>query len=103
MNRTLFSLEIFGDRLPAVNYLDGATNSKHLEIMKKALCQAIDSELTERQRQMVMDFYFGGETVTAISKKYGISKSTVSRHLSRSKERLKNALKYGMYTMWNGR
>ena len=28
-------------------------------------------------------------------------KSTVSRHLSRSRERLKTALKYGIYTMWN--
>ena len=101
MNRAAFSLEIFGDRLPTTSIFEGATNSRQLSAMKKALGQAIKTELTERQKQMVTDYYFGGESVTQLAAKYGISKSTVSRHLSRSRERLKGALRYGMYTIWS--
>lgn len=101
MNRTTFSLEIFGDRLPVTNLFETESNSRQLNMMKKALTKAIESELTERQRIMVTEFYFNGLKVTEIAKKYKISKSTVSRHLSRSRERLKSTLKYGLYTMWN--
>lgn len=101
MNRTTFSLEIFGDRLPTTDIFERGSNSRTITLMKQALTKAIESELTERQKQMVNEFYFNGATVTAIAQKYGLSKSTVSRHLSRSRERLKRALKYGLYPMWN--
>lgn len=102
MNRTTFSLEIFGDRLPITDIYEHSSNNRQLALMKQALSRAISTELTDRQRVMVTEFYFNGETVTSIAKKYGISKSTVSRHLSRSRDRLKSALKYGFYPMWNG-
>lgn len=101
MTRTKFSLEVFGDRIPISGLYDGDTNSKNLNAMKKALSKAIETELTDCQREIVNEYYFGGATVTEIAKRRGISKSTVSRHLSRSRERLKSALKYGIYTMWN--
>ena len=102
MNRTTFSLEIFGDRFPACDTFEREGNTRKLSAMKQALVRAIDSELTDRQKQMVTEYYFDGSTVTAIAQKHGLSKSTVSRHLSRSRERLKGALKYGMYSLWSG-
>ncbi len=101
MNRTTFSLEIFGDRLPIADVFEHGTNSRQLEIMKYELKKAMDSELTDRQRLMVTEFYFDGLSVTEIAKNHNISKSTVSRHLSRARERLKGALKYGFYPLWN--
>ena len=101
MNRTTFSLEIFGDRLPITDIFEHGTNNRQLEIMKHELKKAINSELTDRQRIMVTEFYFDGLSVTVIANKYNISKSTVSRHLSRARERLKGALKYGFYPLWN--
>lgn len=101
MTRAKFSLEVFGDRIPISGLYDGDTNSKNLNAMKKALSKAIETELTDCQREIVNEYYFGGATVTEIAKRRGVSKSTVSRHLSRSRERLKSALKYGIYTMWN--
>ncbi len=101
MNRTTFSLEIFGDRFPVADVFERESNSHKLSVMKKALVKAINSELTDRQRQMVTEYYFEGTSVTEIAKKHGLSKSTVSRHLSRSRERLKGALKYGMYSLWS--
>lgn len=102
MNRTTFSLEIFGDRLAITDPNGCATNKRQLALMKQALSKAIQTELTDRQRIMVNEYYFNGVSVTDIALKYGLSKSTVSRHLSRSRERLKSALKYGLYTLWNG-
>ncbi len=100
MTRATFSLEIFGDRLPIANYYSSGDNSKKIEKMRKALETAIEAELTDRQRLMVTEFYFNGKNVTQIAKEYNLSKSTVSRHITRSKERLKSALKYGVYSLW---
>ncbi len=101
MNRTTFSLEIFGDRLPPSDIFERETNSKQLSVMRAALSRAMDSELTERQRVMVTEYYFNGLTMTAIACKYKLSKSTVSRHLSRARDRLKSALQYGLYPIWS--
>jgi RNA polymerase sigma factor (sigma-70 family) len=100
MKRTDFSLEVFGDRFPTQSLFAEGDNSKKLSVMKKALKQAMQTELTDRQRDMVIEYYYGGATVTAVAEKFGVTKSTVSRHLKRARERLKRALKYGMYVMW---
>ena len=78
MNRTTFSLEIFGDRFPVADVFERESNSHKLSVMKKALVKAINSELTDRQKQMVTEYYFEGTSVTEIAKKHGLSKSTVS-------------------------
>ena len=104
MDRTTFSLEIFGDRLPWYGRPDSAgDNTKQIMRMKTSLNNAIESELTDRQKQILRAFYFEGYTVTEISERYGINKSTVSRHLKRSREKLHQVLKYGLYPIWNDR
>ncbi len=102
MNRTSFSLEVFGDHFPWVDvnsplYSD---NSKQLERLKSSLKKAINSELTDCQKFAVEEFYFNNKTVTQISRELGVNKSTVSRHLKRARERLGHALKYGLYDIW---
>ena len=101
MNRTTFSLEIFGDRFPVADTFERESNTRKLSAMKQALVKAIDSELTDRQKQMVTEYYFDGSSVTEIAKNHKLSKSTVSRQPSRSRERLKGALKSGMYSLWS--
>lgn len=98
MTRAAFSLEIFGDRIPLTDFYSHGDNNKNIERMKRALLKAIDTELTERQRQIVIEYYFNGLSVTRIAEMLNVSKSTVSRHLSRARERLKTSLKYGVYT-----
>lgn len=100
VTRAAFSLEIFGDRLPLSEFYSSGTNNQKIEHIKKALLKAIDTELTERQRQIVTEYYFNGLSVTRIAEIYGLSKSTVSRHLARARERLKTSLKYGVYTFF---
>lgn len=102
MNRTSFSLDVFGDRF---RYADNETypfsdNSKHLESLKVSLRNAMDSELTDCQRRVVDEFFFHNKSVTEIAAELGVNKSTVSRHLKRAKEKLGQALKYGLYPIW---
>ncbi len=101
MNRTSFSLEIFGDRLPMLQRtLSSGDNSRQLEHIKENLNRAIEEELTDRQKQIVNMFFFDGLNLTEISAELGLNKSTVSRHLTRSKEKLKSALQYGLFSLW---
>ena len=102
MNRTSFSLEVFGDHFPWVDSSSAfySDNSKQLERLKLALKKAMESELTQCQRLAVEEFYFNGKSVTRIALDLGVNKSTVSRHLKRAKERLGHALKYGLYDIW---
>lgn len=101
MNRTSFSIEIFGDRFPWMeNPSDYSDNSKQIERLKISLKKAIDSELTCCQKRAVEEFYFNNKSITEIAIELGVNKSTVSRHLKRAKEKLGQALKYGLFNIW---
>lgn len=100
MDRTTFSLEIFGDRLKPAHYYSSGSNEKQILYLKRQLHKAMESELTDRQRDIVRSFYFEGKSVTDIAASMGVNKSTVSRHLKRSREKLKNVLSYGFAPVW---
>ncbi len=101
MSRCRFSLDVFGDHIPSNVIMGYETNHRQIELMSKALKKAIRSELTERQQYILTEYYFNERSMTDIANELGITKSTVSRHISRSKERLKQSLKYGMYLLWD--
>ena len=100
MDRTTFSLEIFGDRMMPSDFMSSGSNARQIDNMKSLLRNAMNTELTDRQRAIMNDFYFGGKSVTEISEKYGVNKSTVSRHLKRSKEKLRLVLSCGFIPVW---
>ena len=102
MNRTRFSIEVFGDHFPWMDSTSAlySDNSKHIERLKNSLLKAIESELTECQRLAVEEFYFQNKSVTQIALDIGVNKSTVSRHLKRAREKLGQALKYGLFNIW---
>ena len=100
MDRTIFSLEIFGDRMKPSDFMSSGTNEKQVRYLKNQLKKAMDTELTEKQRDILTEFYFEGKSVTEISDELGVNKSTVSRHLKRSKEKLRTVLSYGFIPIW---
>ena len=57
---------------------------------------AVQQELTPRQREILRLRFTGGMSVTAIAEKLGLNKSTVSRSLARSMERLYKSLRYSL-------
>ena len=61
---------------------------------KKCLMVALESELTETQRQYYTMYHLDGMTMAEIAATAGVSISCVSRTLKRANARLGNVLRY---------
>ena len=61
---------------------------------ENAVIMAIDEELTDKQREVLLLYYFEGKSTIEIAKMLGVNKSSVSRLLSRAKMRIEKVLKY---------
>ena len=66
----------------------GQTNRREREEYRKFLYRAIKTQLTHRQTQVMLLYYFEGKNTTEIAQELGLNKSTVSRTLRRSLNRL---------------
>lgn len=73
---------------------DGSTNKDERNIMKHILQKAILSELTEKQRYCIMEYYFNNRKQKEIAEELGINISTVSRHIDYAKKKLQNIASY---------
>jgi len=71
-------------------------NREQMERLFNNLPRAMQEELTERQRQMLQMHFVQGMSVTAFAKKLGLSKSTVSRTIARSTDKLFRSLRYSL-------
>jgi len=69
-------------------------NEEQLARLYKNLRLVRQFELTERQQQIMQMYYDERQTITAIARELHIQPSTVSRILSRGRERLKRYLRY---------
>lgn len=94
MNKTTFSLEIFGERAACMEYFSGSDNSAYLKYLKGCLMEAIDGVLTEKQREAVIGVYFENRSVTEVANRLGVNRSTVSRNLRRALKSLSAALRF---------
>ena len=74
----------------------GEDNHLRMERLLGNLPKAMEEELTHRQRQMMVMHFFDGKSVTDIARELDLSKSTVSRTLSRSVDKLFRALRYSL-------
>lgn len=72
----------------------GEDNSLQLERLRRNLRAARERELTPRQRMMVEMRYDQGLSGREIARRLKVNPSTVSRTLSRAKNRLRQYLRY---------
>lgn len=72
----------------------GKTNAEHLKIASRALHDTLENELTPRQREMVMLYFFENMTMREIGAQLGVDSSTVSRTLSRAKRRIARCMRF---------
>ena len=70
------------------------TNTKKIKLMKEMLFKMIESELTENQKKCIIDYYVNGKKEKEIALDMGIDPSTVSRHISAGKKKLKRVASY---------
>lgn len=64
------------------------------EVQLKRLKKVIDNELTPKQREILIAYYFENKTMDQIAKDRGINKSTVCRTLNRAENRCRRCLRY---------
>lgn len=87
--------EFMGD-LAAWERENGEDNSEQLERLRRNLRRVRSAELTPRQAQLLHLYYDLGYSMSGIAGELGIDKSTVSRTISRGRERLKRYLQYSL-------
>ena len=78
---------------------ESGDNRERIRRLLSNLPLAVQQELTPRQREILRLRFTGGMSVTAIAEKLGLNKSTVSRSLARSMERLYKSLRYSLYPL----
>jgi RNA polymerase sigma factor (sigma-70 family) len=88
--------EFFAGDMAAYMRAGAENNEADICRLRRNLGLARRSELTPRQAQLVDMYFDEGLSMAEIGARLGISKSTVSRTLSRAKLRLRRSLKYGL-------
>ena len=71
-------------------------NQERIRRLLSNLPLAVQQQLTPRQREILQMRFTGGMSITGIAKELGLNKSTVSRSLTRSVERLYRSLRYSL-------
>lgn len=61
--------------------------------MKKALYEAIKEDLTDRQQEMIIMYFFDGMNMQQIADELGVTKQNVSKTIRRGINRIKKSKK----------
>ncbi|MCH5297703.1 MAG: sigma-70 family RNA polymerase sigma factor [Ruminococcus sp.] len=75
---------------------NGHTNEESRNKMKKILYSALQTELTERQRTCIIEHYLNGKKEKDIALEQNLNPSTVSRHITQAKKKLRHIASYYM-------
>lgn len=73
---------------------ESETNVEKLKLVKKALKKVVEEQLSARQKQMIVLYYYKEMDMPEIAEMLGINVSTVSRTLNRARQNLIKYLKY---------
>lgn len=71
-----------------------STNRRHLDIAQKALREVIAAELTPRQRQVILMYYFEQKKACQIADELGVNPSTVNRTLHRAEAHIRRSMRF---------
>ena len=73
---------------------EGESNSVEYRKMLRILRKVVDEQLSERQKQYVMLYYYKRMKITQIAQMFGVNKSTVSRTINRARQNIKRYMQY---------
>lgn len=102
----LSSSEIFdlnANKLQFQKWNENEPEAEFVSHAKKCVLYAIDKELTERQRQIVVLYLVERKTMETIAKELGINKSTVSRTVTAAKKKLARVMVYSAPHLMNAK
>ncbi len=63
--------------------MEGSSNTEYVNALREALPHALE-ELTERQREVVMLYYWEQMTQEEIAYRLGVTQQAIDKHLSRA-------------------
>ena len=98
MRNTPYSIrnnEVYGD-MAAWLRANAEDNESDVRRLKRNLRLAREEELTPRQRQLMQMRFEQNMSVSEIAEALGLDKSTVSRTITRAKQRLYKCLRYSL-------
>ncbi len=84
----------FDRRLAADLMQAPITNRERLTVVCRALHEAVETELTPRQREVIVMRYFEKRSGKEIAEILGLNPSTVCRIRQRAEQRLQHALRF---------
>ena len=86
------SFEVYENRVQSPH---GPDTRRQLAVAKQAMLQILREQLSPRQKQMILLYFFEKRNIPQIAADLGINKSTVSRTLARALHNLRKKL-YGL-------
>lgn len=89
------------DRAAYEQFIREAYDHDNNDGLHALLRQAIEEDLTERQKEIVLLYYYDGYKMQDIAHKLGVCPSTISRTIAASKVKLRRCLKYGAKKLLN--
>lgn len=69
-------------------------DDENAQKLRRVMLKVINNELTARQKEIIMLYYFKNMTMAAIGKKLGISVQAVSADIARARLRMFRILQY---------
>ena len=63
-------------------------------VQMQRIRRVIEQELTQKQREIILAYYFQDKSIPEIAAERGIHKSSVCRCLQRAEKRVRHCLKY---------
>ena len=63
-------------------------------VQRRRIRRVIEMELTQKQRETILAFYFQDKSITEIAAERGVHKSSVSRCLRRAVRKVRRWLRY---------
>ena len=79
-----------GDKLSFAQYSVGGVRRN--TALKKAVFNILETQLTDRQSEMLKLYYINGVKMADIAQLYGLNVSTVCRHISGGKKRIRKII-----------
>lgn len=94
MKRVDFSVLEFDSRIKNIFNEYDTDNSGHIRKIKNVLSHIIRNDLTKRQQQIVVLYYYKNMNMKEISDMLDINTSTVCRTLARARRKISQMIKY---------
>ena len=95
MRRVSMDALEFDKKISELSFDENAeTNAELVEKVKNSMLKVIKNELTPRQKEIIMLYYYERLGISEIAERLGVVPSTVSRTIKRAREKIYRFLKY---------